>query len=203
MKKNSYYVNLVCIILLLGSGSSLWYLQSNLQDEIHQATQRLAEKDSNTWTTSVPVGGSMPSFKLFALNGDAISSDKLSARLLLLVFFSPDDCPVCLLEAKLWREIDQTYDDSEVMVLGITKAPIDTYEMNIFKRGKRIDFPILLDLNGQYTTRFGITKTPTKILINQHGKILDASASGQSLVEHKLFKKKVVRLLEMTSKNLL
>ena len=203
MKKHSYYVNLVCIFLLLGSGSSLWYLQSDFQDKIHQVTQRLAEKNSNTWMTSVSVGGDMPSFKLVALSGDAISSDKLSAQLLLLVFFSPDDCPACLLEAKLWREIDQTYDDSEVMVLGITKAPIDTYEMNIFKRGKGIDFPILLDLSGQYTSRFGITKTPTKVLINQQGKILDASTSGQSLVEHKLFKKKVARLLEMTSKDLL
>ena len=203
MKKHSYYVNLVCIVLLLGSGSSLWYLQSDFQDKIRQVTQRLTEKNSNTWTTSVSVGGDMPSFKLFALNGDAISSDKLSTQLLLLVFFSPDDCPTCLLEAKLWREIDQTYDDSKVMVLGITKAPIDTYKMNIFKRGKHIDFPILLDSEGQYTNRFGIIKTPTKVLINQHGKILDASASGQSLVEHKLFKKKVARLLEMTSKDLL
>ena len=203
MKKSSYYINLGCIALLLGLGSGLWHLQSNLQEEIQHVTQRLADKNSDTWTASVPVGSTMPSFELSALNGDVISSDELNAQLTLLVFFSPDDCPACLLEAKLWRAIDQTYLNSEVMVLGITKAPIDTYKMTIFKRGKGIDFPILLDSEGQYTNRFGIIKTPTKVLINQHGKILDASASGQSLVEHKLFKAKIARLLEISSENLL
>ena len=203
MKTKSYILKFFGIALLLGSGSGLWYLQSNLQDEIQQVTQRLADKTSDTWTASVPVGSTKPSFELAALNGDVISSDKLNAQLTLLVFFSPDDCSACLLEAKLWRTIDQTYLNSEVMVLGITKAPVDNYKMTIFKRGKGIDFPILLDLEGQYTSRFGITNTPSKVIIDKSGKILDASASGQSLVEHKFFKAKIARLLKMSSENLL
>ncbi len=75
--------------------------------------------------------------------------------------------------------------------------------MTIFKRGKGIDFPILLDSEGQYTSRLGITNTPSKVIIDQSGKILDASASGQSLVEHRLFKAKIARLLKMSSENLL
>ena len=201
MKTKSYILKFLFIALLLGSGGGLWYLQSNLQDEIQQVTQR--DKTSDTWTASVPVGSTMPSFGLSALNGDVISSDKLNAQLTLLVFFTPNDCSACLLESKLWREIDQIYLNSEVMVLGITKAPVNTYKMTIFKRGKHIDFPILLDSEGQYTSRLGITNTPSKVIIDKSGKILDASASGPSLVEHRLFKAKIARLLRMSSENLL
>ena len=126
-----------------------------------------------------------------------ISSEAIDAQLTLLIFFSPDDCPTCLLEAKLWRDIDLTYEDSNVTVIGITTAPIDTYKMTIFKRGRHIDFPILLDSAGEYKDTFGITNTPTKVLVDNLGRIIDASASGQSLVEHKLYKEKIVRLLEI------
>ena len=69
--------------------------------------------------------------------------------------------------------------------------------MTIFKRGRHIDFPILLDPAGEYKDTFGITNTPTKVLVDNLGRIIDASDSGQSLVEHKLYKEKIVRLLEI------
>lgn len=197
MKGKPYFWRFAWIALLLGSGTFLWDLQSGLHVDILNVTERLEFKDTTSWTASIPIGSTMPHFELSSLNGDEISSEAIDARLTLLVFFSPDDCPTCLLEAKLWRDIDRTYEDSDVTVLGITTAPIDTYKMTIFKRGRHINFPILLDPVGECKDAFGITNTPTKVLVDNLGRIIDASASGQSLVEHKLYKEKIVRLLEI------
>ena len=197
MKGKPYSWRFALIALLLGSGIFLWDLQSRLQSDILNVTERLESKDIISWTASVPVGSTMPHFELSSLNGDVISSEAIDAQLTLLVFFTPDDCPSCLLEAKLWRGIDLTYEDSDVTVLGITTAPIDTDKMTIFKRGRHIDFPILLDPVGEYKGIFGITNTPTKVLVDNLGRIIDASDSGPSLVEHKLYKEKIFRLLEI------
>ena len=197
MKVNPYFWRFALIAFLASSGIFLWDLQSSLHIDILNVNKRLESKDTTSWTASVSIGSTMPHFELSSLNGDVISSEAINAQLTLLVFFSPDDCPSCLLEAKLWRDIDRTYEDSDVTVLGITTAPIDTYKMTIFKRGRHIDFPILLDPAGEYKGTFGITNTPTKVLVDNLGRIIDASASGQLLVEHKLYKEKIVRLLEI------
>ena len=197
MKGKPYFWKFTWIALLIGSGTFLWDLQSGLHIDILNVTKRLESKDTMNWTASVPVGSTIPHFELSSLNGDVVSSEELKAQLTLLVFFALDDCSACLLESKLWRDIDSTYEDSDVTVLGITTAPVDTYKMTIFKRGKHIDFPILLDTEGAYKDTFGITNTPTKILVDNLGIIIDASASGPSLVEHKLYKEKIVRLLEI------
>lgn len=197
MKVNPYFWRFALIAFLIGSGIFLWNLQSSLHIDISNVTKRLESKNIINWTSSVPIGSIMPHFELSSLNGDVISSEAINAQLMLLVFFSPDDCLTCLLESKLWREIDQTYEDSDVTVLGITTAPIDANKMTIFKRGRHIDFPILLDPEGEYKYTSGVTNTPTKVLVDNLGRIIDASASGPSLVEHKLYKEKIVRLLEI------
>lgn len=197
MKVNPYFWRFALIAFLISSGIFLWNLQSSLHFDILNVNKRLESKDTKSWTASVPIGSTMPHFELSSLNGEVVSSGELKAQLILLVFFALDDCPTCLLESKLWRDIYLTYEDSDVTVLGITTAPIDTYKITIFKRGRHIDFPILLDPAGEYKDTFGITNTPTKVLVDNLGKIIDASASGQSLVEHKLYKEKIVRLLEI------
>ena len=197
MKVKPYFWRFALIAFLVSSGIFLWNLQPSLHIDILNVTKRLESKDIKNWIASVPIGSTMPHFELASLNGNVISSEGINAQLTLLVFFSPDDCPTCLLQSKLWRNIDLTYEDSDVTVLGITTAPVDTYKMTIFKRGRHIDFPILLDPAGKYKGTFGITNTPTKVLVDNLGRIIDASASGQSLVKHKLYKEKIVRLLEV------
>lgn len=197
MKGKPYFWRVAWIAFLVSSGAFLWNIQPSLHIDILNVTKRLDSKDTTSWTASVPIGSTMPHFELASLNGDVISSGELKAQLILLVFFSPDDCPTCLLESKLWRDLDQTYEDSDVTVFGITTAPIDTYKMTIFKRGRHIDFPILLDPAGEYKGTFGIANTPAKVLVDSLGRIIDVSPSGQSLVKHKLYKEKIVRLLEV------
>ena len=197
MKTKPYFWRFALIAFLVSSGIFLWNLQSSLHINISRVTERLESKNIISWASSVPIGSIMPHFELSSLSGDVISSEDINTQLMLLVFFSPDDCLTCLLESKLWREIDQTYEDSEVAVLGITTAPIDTDKMTIFKKGRRIDFPILLDPEGEYKYTSGVTNTPTKVLVDNLRRIIDASASGPSLVEHKLYKEKLVRLLEI------
>ena len=197
MEVNPYFWRFALIAFLASSGIFLWDLQSSLHIDILNENKRLESKGIISWTSSVPIGSTMPHFELSSLNGNVISSEAIDAQLTLLVFFTPDDCPSCLLEAKLWRDIDRTYEDSDVTVIGITTAPIDTDKMTIFKRGRHINFPILLDPAGGYKDTFGITNTPTKVLVDNLGRIIDASASGPSLVEHKLYKEKIVRLLEI------
>lgn len=86
----------------------------------------------------------------------------------MLVFFSLQDCPSCLLEFSLWESI---YKSQQVAVVGIAKHA-DEKELKIWVENAKITFPILFDMDGEVTGLFQINTTPQKMLMDNTGRIL-------------------------------
>lgn len=111
-----------------------------------------------------------PHFVLVDLNREVWSIERIvnSARYTMLVFFSPQDCPSCLLESSLWESI---YKSQQVAIVGIAKH-VDEKELRLWVENARITFPVLFDRDGEVTGLFQINKTPQKIVMDDTGRIL-------------------------------
>ena len=197
-KKNIIYVLLV--LLLSITAVTLW--QSNLKIEatIHSIRLRAMPRDLQELNTAfVPVGKDAPPFELVDSEGNLVSFNPTDAKLTLLIFVNPTDCSWCLLETSLWKELSESYDPNDLRVLGIiTKEAISVRDAIVFKIGRELEFPILVDEKGHDVSHeYGITHTPTRILVDRTGKIVDAGYSVHNPIAHDLYKKKVTMLLEI------
>ena len=186
------------IPLLSIAAVALWKANHKLANEIHgvqRSSARSNLQDKNT--ASVPIGESATSFKLNDTEGNVVSFNPKNSRLAMLIFFNPTDCSWCLLESALWREISEFYDPSELCVLGIITRPnVSLRDVSIFKNGRGLKFPILVGEGGHEVSHaYGVTHTPTRILVDHKGRIVDAGYSVHSPTEHERFKKKVAMLL--------
>ncbi|HZX11383.1 MAG TPA: TlpA disulfide reductase family protein [Acidobacteriota bacterium] len=112
----------------------------------------------------------IPNFELYDLNMVRYNSEEISRNspYTLLVFFSPIDCAPCLEEKDLWKRISE---EGKVKIVGIGRH-IDMKELRDWVENSEIFFPVLYDIESKVTKKFGISKTPLKILINNKGKII-------------------------------
>ncbi len=148
------------------------------------------------FTESVPIGSIAPSFQLRSVKGKLVSFDPSASRFSLLIFFNPTDCSWCLLESSLWREIDSIYDEDQLTILGITtEEGLKDRDVVLFSKGRELNFPILRCEDSELIKAYGITHTPTRILVDDSGRILDAGSSTHSTQRHTKFKEKIALLL--------
>jgi len=113
---------------------------------------------------------SVPYFVLYDLNGVMQNSQEIvnNFPFTLLVFFSPTDCASCLEEKNLWNIILK---EGEVGIVGIARH-IDEKELKDWIENSEIFFPVFYDVESIVTEKFGIIKTPMKVLVNNMGEIL-------------------------------
>jgi peroxiredoxin len=124
--------------------------------------------------------------------------DPAEAHLSMLVFFNPSDCAPCLLEAFLWRDLAQLHSPA-LAVIGIITEDFDERRILVFCRVRGLTFPVLLDKHRDVAEAFGVTRTPTRVLVDSDGRILDAGFSSPSKMQHELYKHKVAMLLRRGS----
>lgn len=186
------------ILLLSIAAVAMWKANLMLANEIYDV-HRLSSRSNLQYknTASVPIGEHATSFKLNDTEGNVVSFNPKSSRLAMLIFFNPTDCSWCLLESALWKEVSEFYDPTELYVLGIiTRANVSLRDVAVFKNGRRLKFPILVGEGAHEVSHaYGVTHTPTRILVDHKGTIVDAGYSVHNPTEHDLFKKKVAMLL--------
>jgi peroxiredoxin len=112
----------------------------------------------------------IPHFSLVDLSGEIWSAERIlsEAPYSMLVFFSLQDCPICLSESSLWESV---FESRQVGVIGIAKH-VNERELIIWTENAGIKFPVLFDRQGDVTNLFHIDKTPLKILIDHSGRIV-------------------------------
>ena len=165
-------------------------LESRIHGMRHPRDTRLA---------SIPIGKPAPSFHLSTLNGVKFEFDGTHSRLSILIFFSPHDCSLCLIESLIWRELDDEYETKEVSIVGIVDGNIDTKQTRMFCSARRIGFPVLIDKGSLVRHAFGVKHTPIRVIIDASGKIVDADVSTNNPEKHRIFKDKVATLLLINS----
>lgn len=83
----------------------------------------------------------------------------------IFIFFSPSDCPNCLSEIPLWKEIEDTYN---MNVLAIATAS-DSNEFWQWEAFTKIPVTVYLDTSYAVVDSMGFSTTPIKVLLNQNG----------------------------------
>ena len=136
------------IPMLLFAAIALWNANHKIARDIHDIELALPRSDLQEQSTaSVPIGDDATSFELSDTEGNIVSFNPYSSKLALLIFFNPTDCSWCLLESSLWEEMSELYDSNELYVLGIiTKTNVSVRDVSVFKKGRRLKFPILSPL---------------------------------------------------------
>ena len=186
-----YPLLLACItIWLLHFGQ----VQTNEIIQLEDRIDRLRHPQASH-LASVPIGKTAPSFQLPTLGGMNFVFDRPQSRLSIIVFFSPNDCPLCLIEALIWRELDELYESKDVSVIGIIDGKIDVRQIRMFLKSRRIEFPVLVDNGALIRQAFGVKHTPIRIIVDSSGRIVDAELSTNSPIKHRNLKEKVARLL--------
>ena len=186
-------------MILVCMGIGIWTMDDGLRREITNAKliRDRGKRIEEFFTESVPIGSTAPSFQLRSLDGKIVSFDPNDAKLTMLIFFNPTDCSWCLLETTLWREIDSMYDDDQLKILGITtEKGLKDRDVFLFVKGRELNFPILRCEVSELIEAYGITHTPTRVLVHESGQILDAGSSTHSTQRHSRLMDKIALLLQ-------
>lgn len=160
MNKNGAFANMrlrdglsaLLVLLLLGLGGWLW-LQPGGQS------------------------GDLPRLKLPALNlttvaGQRVDLQQWRGKVLLINFWSTD-CPGCIAELPDLVALQQHFAGTAFTVLGINMAGDHAAKVAEVARGYGLDYPLLMDRDGQAAREFGsVNLTPTSFLVNVEGQIV-------------------------------
>lgn len=132
------------------------------------------EQSSNTF-----VGASGPDFSLTIFDtGETITLSGLRGQPVILDFFA-SWCPSCRAEAPFLREFWQTYQDTDLILLGV--ALNDSLEgLRDFKEEFMLTYPMGLDETGEIAAMYRVGSIPTFVMIDREGRIANVIVGAMS-----------------------
>ena len=113
-----------------------------------------------------------PDFELVALDGKSYSKASLRDHLTLLVFWAPW-CHFCQLElpklAKIYRENKPEQLRILTIAFADTRANVEAY---LKAHPDTFPFPTAYDTNDRIAQKFGVSATPTFVVMNKQGNLI-------------------------------
>ena len=189
-------IRLLLISILLTGLICLTYIQwSNIQTNKKELNNLrnsyylfsdANQKSNNALLKGVP-------FFCFSLPDSEGSIWKLSdiqANIKVFILFSEKDCSTCLQEYILWKKINNTYDKSEVQILGISHD-LEINSLVNFKEKRRIEFPILHDPKDIVRKNMGLLNSPLRVTLNKFNEIIEIEKSDSNLDGQKRYLKQL------------
>jgi len=136
------------------------------------------------------------SLRLFS-NGKQFSLKNLTSKINILIFFTPDDCLLCMGESKIWEEIYNKYDHSILKIIGVTD--FRGKETGEFIRDLEVSFPILIDENFNLKSHLNINFTPFKVALDKEKNIIFFEPGTSNKVQQEELLNKIKELVEIYS----
>lgn len=99
------------------------------------------------------VGDPAPDFALPDAEGNVVKLQDLSGQWVVLYFYPRDNTPGCTKEACGFRDIYTDYQNSDVVVLGVSTD--DAKSHTKFATKYELPFPLLIDEGGAIATSYG------------------------------------------------
>jgi peroxiredoxin len=128
--------------------------------------------------TSAVLGHKTENFTLNDFYGKSYSLADFKDKKLVVLAFLGTECPLARQYGEPLGEMSKKYADKGVQFLGVNSNRQDTItEIASYARVRKIDFPILKDLNNKVADQIGATRTPEIFLLDQdrvvryHGRI--------------------------------
>ena len=128
---------------------------------------------------ALAVGTQAPTFTVKDTNGNTVSLSDFAGKTVVLYFYSKDDTPGCTKQACSFRDAKQTYDNKDVVILGVSVDDEQSHQQFTEKYG--LNFPLLADTEQNLVKAYdvdggGYAKRVTYV-IDGSGKITHVDSS--------------------------
>ena len=101
------------------------------------------------------VGRKAPDFALMATGGREVAlKDFIGSKNLVLYFYPKDGTPGCTKEACGFRDVFDTLEEHDTVVLGVSRDPLDAHER--FSARHALPFPLLSDSQDAVSKAYGV-----------------------------------------------
>lgn len=104
--------------------------------------------------THLTAGDPAPAFDAEDETGRSWTLDDLAGSPFVLYFYPRDDTPGCTTEACAFRDAMPSFDDLDATVLGVSDD--DAASHRTFKEKHELNFPLLVDEEGQLADAYGV-----------------------------------------------
>ncbi|HEU5139091.1 MAG TPA: TlpA disulfide reductase family protein [Bacillales bacterium] len=163
-----YLLSFICVVGLL-----LYF--SGTQDE---ARGNSVTRNGQSHLEGVKDGRSSdhvqaPDFTLESLTGRKLSLSGFRGRYVLLNMWA-SWCGPCKQEAPHLVQIDQAFQDTQLMVIGVnmTSQELNLSDVRAFVEKHNFSFPILLDKDGSVMDLYHVIGIPTTYLLDPKGRVI-------------------------------
>lgn len=122
--------------------------------------------------TSSTEGDLAPEFELNTLNGKQMKLSSLKGKTVIVNFWT-SWCTYCQSEVSELNSFYESANHEEIEVLGvnITSSENSIQQVNQFVKQYKMNFPILLDKQGEVVKAYQIIGIPTTFVIDENGRI--------------------------------
>ena len=133
--------DILCAIKIevFSNASACSKLEGTYAVKITAPLQKYLEKNMVT----LKPGDKAPAFTLKSDNGEKISLSTLKGKKIILYFYPKDNTPGCTTQACEYRDLQNDFKKSNVVVLGVSKDSLESHKK--FRKDHKLNFPLLSD----------------------------------------------------------
>ena len=136
-----------------------------------------------------------PEISLLSRHGKMVSSSELKDQLILVNFWATW-CSPCLTEMPALNRLYLKYKDQGFALLAVNTDSHETERISTIVRKLKLDFPILLDKNGEISKRFNVSGMPASYLINRDKQLIayiEGARDWDGEVAHRLVEQLLIK----------
>ncbi len=134
--------------------------------------------------TPVPGKPAAPGYRLHDMDGEPHSLDELRGKVVILNFWATW-CPPCRRELPAMNRAWKKVKGQGIVIVGINVGE-DEDTVFAFNGEYPIDFPVLLDQEGEIVARWPVKGLPTTFVIDPQGRIVYRAIGGRDWDDDKL-----------------
>lgn len=122
---------------------------------------------------SLATNKKVPEIAVTSITGEAIKLYQDKNNFTIINFWATD-CPACIKEMPGLTDIYNQFKGQGLQIIAVSMSYDPPNQVLNFTQKNKIPFPVVLDVDGQIARSFeDIRLTPTSILIDKNGKIID------------------------------
>jgi len=115
------------------------------------------------------LGAQAPNFVLPNLAGEKVELASLTGKKPTLLVFWATWCPTCKEEIPILNEWSQKFPDLTILGIDVQES---RERVQAFAQKQKIQYPILLDEEGEVAQQYGLVGIPAAILLAKGGKVI-------------------------------
>lgn len=105
-------------------------------------------------SAGVEVGEPAPDFTLESDDRGPVTLSELRGRKVVLYFYPKDDTPGCTRQACDFRDALPRFEEADAVVIGVSADDVESHRA--FRRKHDLSFPLLADIGGAVSERYGV-----------------------------------------------